>query len=201
MPPLKTHLPKLLILLLFSVSVKAQSVYKTPSGEKYHLATCRTVKNVSEEITISQAKELGLEPCKICKPQTVYASGSATHKAQGQGTTVQCSGITKSGTRCKHMTRIAMAIAFSTSLSRLFQQSNSPLPYTKTIFSPLLIVYRCVIPASIDAGMTHRTRRRGQAGNSCAGMITVRKNRQVNNQLNPIYYGLTNSRLPQRKDR
>jgi hypothetical protein len=111
-PSLKTYLPKLLILLLFSVSVKAQSVYKTPSGAKYHLATCRTVKNVSEEIAISQAKELGLEPCKICKPQTIYASGSSTNKAQGQTTTVQCSGITKAGTRCKHITRIANGYCF-----------------------------------------------------------------------------------------
>jgi len=98
--------------LLFSVSVKAQSVCKTSSGEKYHLATCRSVKNVSEEITLSQAKEMGLEACKICKPQNINASGSSTNKGQSQGTTVQCSGITKSGTRCRHMTRIANGYCF-----------------------------------------------------------------------------------------
>lgn len=86
--------------------------YKTPSRAKYHLATCRTVKNVSEEITISQAKELGLEPCKICKPQSIYTSGSTTNKAQGQSTTVQCSGTTKAGTRCKHMSRVANGYCF-----------------------------------------------------------------------------------------
>jgi len=111
-PLLKTYLLKLLILLLFSISAKAQSVYKTPSGAKYHQATCRTVKNVSEEITISQAGELGLEPCKICKPQIITASGSSTKKAQGQGITLQCSGITKAGTQCKHMTRIANGYCF-----------------------------------------------------------------------------------------
>jgi len=111
-PPFKAYIPKLLIVLLISVSVKAQSVYKTLSGAKYHLATCRTVKNVSEEITIRKAKELGLEPCKICKPQIINASSSSTNKAQGQGTTVRCSGITKSGTRCKHMTRIANSYCF-----------------------------------------------------------------------------------------
>jgi hypothetical protein len=99
---------KILALLLLSVSVKAQTVYKTPSGEKYHLATCRMVKNVSEEITISQARELGLQACKICKPMDIYAGTPSPHKAQGQSTaTVQCRGFTKSGTRCKHMTSIA----------------------------------------------------------------------------------------------
>jgi hypothetical protein len=43
---------KLLTLLLFTISLNAQTVYKTPSGAKYHLANCRTVKNVSEAITI-----------------------------------------------------------------------------------------------------------------------------------------------------
>lgn len=98
---------KVIALLLFSISLRAQTVYKTPSGSKYHLATCRMVKNVSEQITVSKAKELGLQPCKICKPGNIYASGSSTNKAQGQSVTVQCRGITKAGTRCKHMTSIA----------------------------------------------------------------------------------------------
>ena len=66
------------------------------------------VKNVSEEITISRAKELGLEPCKICKPESIYSSTTQIiHKAHGQNQTVQCNGLTKAGTRCKHMTSIA----------------------------------------------------------------------------------------------
>ncbi|MEI9946434.1 MAG: DUF5763 domain-containing protein [Chitinophagaceae bacterium] len=105
---------KILALLLLSLSVKAQAIYKTPSGAKYHLATCRTVKNVSEQITIAEAKQLGLQPCKVCKPVNIYATGtsSSPNKAQGQGTTVQCKGNTKSGTRCKHMTRIANGYCF-----------------------------------------------------------------------------------------
>ena len=59
---------RLLILLLLSFSAKAQEVYKTPSGAKYHLATCSMVKNVSEKITLAEAAKLGLEPCKICAP-------------------------------------------------------------------------------------------------------------------------------------
>jgi hypothetical protein len=96
----------LFFIALLSVSLKAQTVYKTPSGAKYHLATCHMVKNVSEEITIAKANELGLEPCKICKPPVSYAQ-TPQKKPQGQNTTVQCSGLTKAGNRCKHMTSIA----------------------------------------------------------------------------------------------
>jgi hypothetical protein len=104
---------KFLILLLFPVSMQAQTVYKTPSGAKYHLATCRMVKNVSEQITIEQAKELGLEPCKICNPPASSTSASSSsNRPQGQGATVQCRGYTKAGTRCKHMTRIGNGYCF-----------------------------------------------------------------------------------------
>lgn len=103
----------LLLGTLLSLSGKAQTVYKTPSGAKYHLASCRMVKNVSEEMTIEKARALGLEPCKICNPQQAYAQPvSPANKAQGQNVTVQCKGLTKSGTRCKHMTRIANGYCF-----------------------------------------------------------------------------------------
>jgi hypothetical protein len=104
---MKVVILKIVVLFLFSISTKAQSVYKTPSGQKYHLATCRMVKNVSEEITVNKAKELGLQPCKICNPQNIYAAGNSTNKPQGQSTTAQCKGTTKAGTRCKHRTSIA----------------------------------------------------------------------------------------------
>jgi Family of unknown function (DUF5763) len=103
---------KILALLLLSISLKSQAVYKTPSGTKYHLAGCRMVKNVSEQITINRAIELGLEPCKICKPPIIYSSAISTNKAQGVGETVQCKGFTKAGTRCKHMTRIGNGYCF-----------------------------------------------------------------------------------------
>ena len=108
---MKQILP-VLTFLLISFSLKAQKVYKTPSGAKYHLATCRTVKNVSEEITITKARELGLEPCKICKPPAISSSNTSANKAQGQGATMQCRGTTKAGARCKHMTSIANGYCF-----------------------------------------------------------------------------------------
>ncbi|MEP7255296.1 MAG: hypothetical protein ABI666_05940 [Ferruginibacter sp.] len=72
MPFRKSYILSLFV-LLFSISLNAQTVYKTPSGAKYHLASCRMVKNVSEEMTIGKANESGLEPCKICSPPIAYA--------------------------------------------------------------------------------------------------------------------------------
>lgn len=104
---------KIICLLLFTLGVKSQTVYKTPSGAKYHLATCRMVKNVSQELTLSDAIESGLEPCKICNPpKSAPANSFSQNKAKGESTTVQCKGTTKKGTRCKHRTSIANGYCF-----------------------------------------------------------------------------------------
>ena len=55
-------------LLLFALTISAQTVYKTPSGSKYHLSSCRMVKNVSSALSVEKALKEGLSPCKICKP-------------------------------------------------------------------------------------------------------------------------------------
>ena len=102
-----TRFRLIVALTILTLSVKSQQVFKTPYGAKYHLASCRMVKNVSQEMTIDQAKELGLQPCKICLPQNINNQVPVVHKAQGQNKTVQCNGLTKAGARCKHMTSIA----------------------------------------------------------------------------------------------
>ena len=103
-----------IFLVLTSIVTNAQKIYKTPSGAKYHLGSCRMVTNVSEEISFERAAELGLQPCKICKPKDYSALGLTAQKnqAQGQAQTVQCKGTTKKGTRCKHMTSIANGYCF-----------------------------------------------------------------------------------------
>jgi hypothetical protein len=107
------YLLRIIVLLLLSSSLKAQTVYKTPSGAKYHTAECRMVKNVSEAISISKAKELGLEPCKICRPAIVAPQNLVSSKPQGTNpATTQCKGLTKANTRCKHMTSIANGYCF-----------------------------------------------------------------------------------------
>jgi hypothetical protein len=104
---------KILILLLLTQQVNAQSVNITPSGHKYHLATCKMVENASEKISVTAAVAKGLKPCKICRPQ-VYKGYKFVHndKLKGQSTTTQCRGITKAGNRCRHMTRIANGYCF-----------------------------------------------------------------------------------------
>ncbi|SHG88437.1 hypothetical protein SAMN05443549_10822 [Flavobacterium fluvii] len=104
---------KIICFLLISLNAKSQNVYKTPSGAKYHMATCRMVNNVSQEMTLTDAVAIGLAPCKICKPPIIESSYTTSpKKAKGESKTVQCMGTTKAGNRCKHMTNIANGYCF-----------------------------------------------------------------------------------------
>ncbi len=104
---------QLVCLLLFSLVAQSQTVYKTPSGKKYHLASCRMVNNVSQKLTLQDAINLGLTACKICEPPIASQSNLHSHKqAKGESSTVQCKGKTKAGTRCKHKTSIANGYCF-----------------------------------------------------------------------------------------
>ena len=69
------------------------------------------VENVSQAISFDEAAQLGLDPCKICKPEVVKSQGNS-NTAKGTNLTVQCKGLTKAGTRCKHMTSIANGFCF-----------------------------------------------------------------------------------------
>ena len=95
------------IVLVFQ-TISPQTVYKTPSGNKYHLANCRMVKNVSTATTIEKAQTKGLSPCKICRPPFNSRSGftASPKKARGVNGLSQCKGRTKAGKRCKRKTRI-----------------------------------------------------------------------------------------------
>ena len=50
------------------IAPSAIVVYVTPSGKKYHTATCRYVKNKKQAIGHGRAKQTGYDPCKVCKP-------------------------------------------------------------------------------------------------------------------------------------
>lgn len=102
--------------MLSTFCLSAQTVYKTPSGSKYHTATCRYVKNVSNAVNIDDAQKMGLSACSQCNPGQTKArgfvgsaqSGLGIKPGEAQGAvprSVQCRGTTKKGTRCKHMTR------------------------------------------------------------------------------------------------
>lgn len=102
------------LVLLTTCNAYTQTVYITPSGEKYHLGNCRMVKNVSQAIAIDDAVKKGKQPCKICKPPVSFASNiNSTNKPQGTDkTTYQCMGKTKKGIRCQHRTKIANGYCF-----------------------------------------------------------------------------------------
>ena len=101
----------IIIITLMCFQVKAQNVYKTPSGKKYHLASCRMVENVSKKLLgKADISKHHLNPCKICKPpkvENLSISYALLNKAVGESQSVRCKGITKKGTRCKHFTKIA----------------------------------------------------------------------------------------------
>ncbi len=108
---------KIVVLFLFVSSfVTAQNLYKTPSGRRYHLASCRMVKNVSSKVTIDDIKRFRLTPCKICKPRYYVTQSnrfsSFRNKSVGVSNTTRCKGRTKRGTRCKHKTRLANGYCF-----------------------------------------------------------------------------------------
>ena len=43
-------------------------VHITATGKKYHRAGCRTLKKSDTEVTLGEAKSMGLSPCGICNP-------------------------------------------------------------------------------------------------------------------------------------
>lgn len=96
------------------MNLSAQTVYRTPSGQKYHLSNCRMVKNVSSKSSVEDAVKDGLSPCKICRPPFRSTSGivASPKKTSGESTKNRCHGITKSGTRCKHFTSIGNNFCF-----------------------------------------------------------------------------------------
>jgi len=104
---------KLAFILLFLVTSLGytQNVYKTPSGKKYHLESCRMVENVSSKLlNKDDINHYGLSACKICKPPAINSfsnSFTRTDKAQGASSSTRCLGKTQKGARCKHMTKIA----------------------------------------------------------------------------------------------
>jgi hypothetical protein len=100
-----------IFMVFFSLTLSAQSVFKTPYGQKYHLGSCRMVENVSRQLLDeADIRDSRLEPCKICRPpqpDKLMVMQPSPSKAVGVGESVQCKGKTQKGTRCKHKTKIA----------------------------------------------------------------------------------------------
>jgi hypothetical protein len=60
----------LFVALSFS-KVKAQTVYITESGKKYHAKNCSLVKTGKKGIDLKEAQKEGYEPCKFCKADAI----------------------------------------------------------------------------------------------------------------------------------
>ena len=105
------------ISMVFVNHIKAQTVYITKSGEKYHTASCRYLKYSKKEIKLEDAISRGYEACKVCKPtskkgKTTNSTSNSLSSSSYQNTTppkkttaTQCTGKTKSGARCKRKTK------------------------------------------------------------------------------------------------
>lgn len=112
------HVVLLILLLCNGFQIQSQSVYKTPSGTKYHRYECRMVDNVSKKMSLKDAaEEYGLSPCKICKPPRwngiFRLSPDKRDKSVGKCSSVQCSGWAKTkGRHCSRMTRMCNGYCF-----------------------------------------------------------------------------------------
>ncbi|MBX7124477.1 MAG: hypothetical protein K1X47_02185 [Cyclobacteriaceae bacterium] len=71
---------------------KAQTVYASDKGEKYHTADCK-LSGDAKDLKLGEAKKLGKTACGVCKPDEHL-----------KDKTSQCTGKTADGTRCKRMT-------------------------------------------------------------------------------------------------
>lgn len=107
----------ILIFFYFSNAI-SQTVYTTKSGRKYHKKGCRYIKHSHYQTTIDSAKGAGYTACKICRPTVAntkvteaqkkeYADTPRNKQSKKRKTASQCRGKTKSGKRCKRMTKNA----------------------------------------------------------------------------------------------
>lgn len=102
-----------LSLVLFTSFLSGQTVYITNTGEKYHSSGCKYLRKSKVPIELSDALAQGYAACKVCRPvQVTKSSKEETNKPEGQGVkqategaSSQCTATTKSGTRCKRMTK------------------------------------------------------------------------------------------------
>lgn len=54
-------------ILCLTTKLKAQTVYITESGKKYHSKNCDVAKTGKKGIELAEAKKQGYEACKVCK--------------------------------------------------------------------------------------------------------------------------------------
>lgn len=87
---------KLIIFSVFifgmAVAAKAQTVYASEKGEKYHTADCK-LSGDANGLSLADAKKKGKGGCGVCKPDEHFKDKVS-----------QCTGQTADKARCKRMT-------------------------------------------------------------------------------------------------
>jgi hypothetical protein len=89
---MKKFLVLIFFMVAFAVTSKAQTVYSSVKGEKYHTADCK-LSGDADSMTLAAAKKTGKTGCGVCKPDEHFKDKVS-----------QCKGKTADGTRCKRMT-------------------------------------------------------------------------------------------------
>jgi methylphosphotriester-DNA--protein-cysteine methyltransferase len=59
------------VITLWFSALKAQTVYVTESGKKYHAKNCSLAKTGKKGMELAAAKKEGYEPCKNCKADEI----------------------------------------------------------------------------------------------------------------------------------
>jgi hypothetical protein len=81
-----------LLMAGLAMKAKAQTVYTSAKGEKYHTADCK-LSGEASGMELAEAKKAGKTACAMCKPDEHLKDKK-----------VQCAGKTADGTQCKRMT-------------------------------------------------------------------------------------------------
>jgi hypothetical protein len=73
----KTAFIIVFILFIVVINSKAQTVYVTKGGKKYHAKNCNIAKTGKRGIELTEAKKQGYEACKACKANEIAPAPKA----------------------------------------------------------------------------------------------------------------------------
>lgn len=80
-----------IILALFLVvgKAKAQTVYVTDNGKKFHMKNCDVAKTGKKGMELTEAKKQGYEACKVCKADKEAQPADKPKEKKGAAKTKQ----------------------------------------------------------------------------------------------------------------
>ncbi len=112
-----SHVLLIVTFLASYIFVDAQTCYVTKTGSKYHMPSCSYLKYSKIAYKFDEIKEAGYTACSRCKPTKAKLENVAQapqnvvapvkNASPRRVNSVQCSGKTRSGIRCKRKTKNA----------------------------------------------------------------------------------------------